>query len=68
MKASSILHSSATRDNLDKSKYLILICSPNSAKSEYVNDEAEYFIKNGRTDHIIPLIVDGVPHSEYPSL
>ena len=59
---------SALRDNLDKSKYLIIICSPNSAKSEYVNDEADYFIKNGRADHIIPLIVDGVPHSEYTSL
>ena len=59
---------SALRDNLDKSKYLILICSPNSAQSEYVNDEAEYFIKNGRADHIIPLIIDGVPHSEYTSL
>lgn len=59
---------SALRDNLGRSKYLILICSPSSAKSEYVNDEAEYFIKNGRADHIIPLIVDGVPHSEYASL
>lgn len=59
---------SALRDNLDKSKYLIIICSPNSAKSEYVNDEAEYFINNGRAASIIPLIVDGVPHSEYPSL
>ena len=50
----------ALHANLEKSKYLILICSPNSAKSEYVNDEVEYFIKTGRTDHIIPLIIDGV--------
>ena len=54
----------ALQENLDRSNYLILICSPNSAKSEYVNDEVEYFIKNGRGDHIIPLIVDGEPHAK----
>ena len=53
--------------NLDMSDYLILICTPNSAKSEYVNDEAGYFIKTGRADHIIPLIVDGTPNSEAPA-
>ncbi len=52
---------------LDVSDYLILICTPNSAKSEYVNDEARYFIKTGRADHIIPLIADGVPNSEDPA-
>ncbi|MBR0184851.1 MAG: toll/interleukin-1 receptor domain-containing protein, partial [Synergistaceae bacterium] len=54
----------ALQANLERSNYLILICSPNSAKSEYVNDEVDYFIKNGRVDHIIPLIVDGAPHSD----
>ena len=53
----------ALQSNLERSNYLIVICSPKSAKSEYVNDEVEYFINNGRTDHIIPFIVDGVPHS-----
>lgn len=56
----------ALRENLDNSNYLIVICSPNSAKSPYVNDEVEYFIKAGRIDHIIPLIIDGQPHSEDP--
>ena len=58
----------ALQDNLRRSKYLIVICSPNSAKSEYVNDEVEYFISMGRAGHIIPLIIDGVPHSEDESL
>ena len=52
--------------NLDRSNYIILICSPSSAKSPYVNDEIDYFIKQGRIDHIIPLIVEGVPHSGDP--
>lgn len=51
------------QENLDRSNYLILICSPSSAKSEYVNDEVKHFIEIGRADRIIPLIVEGVPHS-----
>lgn len=49
--------------NLDSSKFLILICSPNSARSEYVNAEVGYFIENGRANQIIPLIIEGVPYS-----
>ncbi|MBQ8693919.1 MAG: toll/interleukin-1 receptor domain-containing protein [Synergistaceae bacterium] len=54
----------ALQENLERSNYLIVICSPNSEKSEYVNDEVEYFIKLGRVDKIIPVIIDGVPHSD----
>lgn len=45
------------------SKYLIVVCSPNSAISTWVNKEVEVFIKNGRSEDIIPFIVDGVAHS-----
>jgi hypothetical protein len=44
---------------LEKSRYLIVLCSPRSAKSKYVGDEIAEFVKMGRTDHIIPFIVDG---------
>lgn len=57
----------ALQSFLDESNYLILICSPSSAKSEYVNDEVDYFIKHGKVDRIIPLIVEGVPHSGDPA-
>ena len=56
----------ALNKNLSTSKYLIVICSPNSAKSDYVNDEVKYFIKNGKVNKIIPLIIDGTPHSDDP--
>ena len=56
----------ALQANLDRSRYLIVICSPNSAKSVYVNDEVKYFIESGREEQIIPLIVDGEPHAEDP--
>ena len=58
----------ALQSNLERSNYLIVICSPDSANSVYVNDEAEYFISTGRTDHIIPVIIDGEPHAEDKSL
>ncbi len=51
---------------LDKSNYLIVICSPSSAKSPYVNDEIKYFIDKGRIGRIVPLIIEGVPHSDDP--
>lgn len=38
---------------------LIVICSPNAAKSDAVNKEVETFIALGKEDHIFPFIVEG---------
>ena len=51
---------------LQQSKYLIVICSPNSAKSPWVNKEIQTFIDLGREEYIIPFIIDGTPYSEDP--
>lgn len=51
---------------LAESKYLIVLCSPRSAKSSFVNGGIERFIELGRRDRIIPLIVEGVPYSGNP--
>ena len=48
---------------LKASRNLIVICSPNSAKSKYVGEEIAYFHSLGRTDNIHFFIVDGEPHS-----
>ena len=56
------------RQNLDISEYLIVICSPASAASPWVNEEVQYFISLGRIDKIIPFIVDGEPESDDPAL
>ncbi|MCM1519295.1 MAG: TIR domain-containing protein [Lachnoclostridium sp.] len=45
------------RKNLEESKYLILICSRNSAQSQWVSDEAKAFVEMGRLDRIIPVII-----------
>ena len=54
------------RSGLERSRFLIVVCSPNSARSSYVNSEVEYFIRSGRGDNIIPYIIDGTPCSGDP--
>ena len=48
---------------MEQSEYLIVICSPRSAKSTFVNGGIDYFVSLGRRDRIIPLIIDGLPYS-----
>ena len=54
------------QERLKSSKNLVVICSPNSAKSEWVGKEIEFFHSLGRTKDIHFFIVDGVPHSGNP--
>lgn len=57
-------------DALATSAYLIVICSPNSAKSKWVNKEITDFIEIGKNkgvdniQNIFPFIVEGVPHAK----
>lgn len=51
------------QERLKASRHLIVICSPNSAKSEWVGKEIEFFHSLGRTANIHCFIVDGIPHS-----
>ena len=54
------LHSALEKE-LTSSRHLVLICSPESAKSVWVNDEVKSFVESNRTDYIIPFIVSGQP-------
>ena len=54
------------QERLKTSQHLIVICSPNSAKSQWVGREIEYFHKIGRTNNIHFFIVEGNPHSGDP--
>lgn len=49
------------RGHLEASQYLVVICSPNSANSDWVSDEIKEFIEMGRFEKIVPFIVDGSP-------
>ena len=48
---------------LHNSQWLIVVCSPRSAKSPWVCKEAQTFIDLGREDHIIPFVIEGNPFS-----
>lgn len=52
------------RSALDGSRFLIVICSPRSAQSIWVNKEVQTFIEMGRARQIIPFIIEGTPFSE----
>ncbi|HET7556798.1 MAG TPA: toll/interleukin-1 receptor domain-containing protein [Rhodanobacteraceae bacterium] len=50
-------------DALGKSENLVVICSPASATSRWVNEEVLAFKRMGRADRIFCLIVDGEPNA-----
>ena len=52
------------RKQLDNSKFLIVVCSPHSAQSQWVSEEVKFFIESGRLEYIIPFIIEGTPGSD----
>jgi tetratricopeptide (TPR) repeat protein len=50
-----------TEAALQSSQFVVVICSPNAARSIYVNEEIRRFKELGRGDYVIPIIVDGEP-------
>ncbi len=48
---------------LRRSLYLVVICSPLSALSKYVNEEIKVFKALGREDRVLCLIVEGEPNA-----
>lgn len=53
------------KEALEHSQNLIVVCSPQAAKSTWVNQEVETFITSGRVDRIFPFIVEGSSPSEF---
>lgn len=61
--------SEAITTALRQSRYLVVICSPRSAESRWVNQEVLEFKRLGRSDRLLCLIVDGEPNAaDKPSL
>ena len=52
---------------LENSQYLIVICSPRAAQSEWVCKEVQTFLDMGRTKEIIPFIVGGKAYADNPA-
>jgi len=53
----------AIAEGLELSRFLIVICTPRSAASFYVNEEVRRFKLMGRQDRILALIVAGEPNA-----
>jgi tetratricopeptide (TPR) repeat protein len=53
--------SDVTEESLRQSDFLILLCSPDAARSPYVNEEVRLFKELGGADRIIPVIIAGEP-------
>lgn len=51
------------KNALRQSRYLIVICSPKSAASQWVNEEIKTYKALGREDRVLCLIVDGEPYA-----
>ena len=51
------------RKALERAPFLIVICSPRSAISRYVNEEVRYFKELGRQNRIMTLMIDGEPNA-----
>jgi hypothetical protein len=47
---------------LRQSRFLIVVCSPDSARSKWVDEEIRTFKAWGRDDCVLALIVDGEPN------
>lgn len=50
------------KQNLKESRYLIVLCSKDSAKSEFVKKEIEYFLQTHNNDYelILPVFIDSI--------
>lgn len=53
-------------DALEKSRVLIVLCTPNAVASPWVADEILHFKKLGRADRIIAIVLRGEPHAPDP--
>ncbi|MCR5664348.1 MAG: TIR domain-containing protein [Oscillospiraceae bacterium] len=52
---------------LDHSEYLIVICTPETAKSRWVLREISYFLEHHDRDHVLALLADGTPETAFPA-
>lgn len=59
---------SSIREALQNSEYLVVVCSPNAARSRWVNEEIRAFIELGRAKRILCFAIDRLEDSLPPAL
>jgi hypothetical protein len=51
---------------LKESRSLVIVCSPRTPESKWVNKEIVLFREIGRGSHILSLLIEGNPHEAFP--
>ncbi len=51
---------------LDHSEFLIVICTPETSKSMWVEAEIRYFLETHDRDHVLAVLADGRPAEAFP--
>jgi len=59
---------SSLLEALENSGALVVLCTPSSAGSHWVNEEIRFFQKTGRQEDIFPIIGSGDPDSDDPDI
>lgn len=54
------------RKALDSSEYLIVMCSPDTSGSVWVQREISYFLEHHERNHILACLVAGTPEESFP--
>jgi WD40 repeat protein len=55
------------KEAIEASESLIVVCSPRSARSRWVNAEIQHFRKTGRGQNVFAIVVEGEPNSSDPN-
>ncbi len=55
-------------EQLKNTEYLIVMCSPQSKQSVWVNREVETFLKYRGFDRVLPVLIEGEPKDSFPEI
>ena len=58
--------SDTIRTALDRSRFLIVICTPELPGSRWCAEELRYFLETHDREHVIPVLADGSPETSFP--
>lgn len=65
VRASSNLNHSLI-EALRRSRFLVVVCSPRARRSQWINQEIAIFHSLGRSEQILPLLIEGDPLEAFP--
>ena len=54
------------RTALDNSEYLVVVCTPDTPESRWVQEEIRYFRSRHDKDHVLAVLADGEPDEAFP--